>query len=124
MLRLVRFGIVGGLVTLVFMALNWIFALRLGATPAYLAAYPLAVAVHFCLNKWWTFGDRSALRRRQLGEYAAMMLAAFLIQTAVFESLTHFTPVVPWLASGLAAAAQMTLSFLFMQRRVFAVAAE
>jgi putative flippase GtrA len=121
-LRLLRFGLAGGGVTLVFMGLNWAFAPRLGPDLAYLAAYPLAVALHFCLNKWWTFGDQGAVKTRQISEYLAMMLVAFLIQTAVFKALIHFTPMAPWIASGVATVAQMALSFLFMQRRVFAPA--
>jgi putative flippase GtrA len=121
-LRLVRFGVVGGGVTLVFMGLNWWFAPRLGPDLAYLAAYPLAVGLHFCLNKWWTFGDQGAVKSRQVSEYLVMMLVAFLIQTAVFKALTHFTQLAPWLASGVATVAQMALSFVVMQRRVFAPA--
>ncbi|MBC7368468.1 MAG: GtrA family protein [Undibacterium sp.] len=121
-LRLLRFGFVGGGVTLVFMGLNWLFAPRLGADLAYLAAYPLAVALHFCLNKWWTFGDQGAVKKRQAAEYLGMMLVAFLIQTAVFKALILYTTVPPWLASGIATVAQMALSFLVMQRRVFAPA--
>jgi putative flippase GtrA len=121
--RLLRFGLVGGIVTLTFMGLNWWFGQRgLSENLAYLAAYPPAVALHFCLNKWWTFGNQAAVRPRQVSEYLAMMLAAFLIQTAVFKLLTHFTPLAPWLASGVATIAQMALSFLVMHRRVFAQA--
>jgi len=118
--RILRFGTVGGVVTLTFMGLNWLFAGHLGADLAYLAAYPLAVALHFCLSKWWTFGDRSTVRPRQVSEYLVMMATAFLIQTAVFKLLTYFTPLAPWLAAGVATVAQMVLSFLVMQRRIFA----
>jgi putative flippase GtrA len=122
-LRVLRFGIVGALVTGVFMALNWLFAPHLGPDLGYLAAYPLAVGLHFCLNKWWTFGDRGAVKPRQVSEYLVMMAVAFLIQTAVFKALIHFTATPSWLASGIATVAQMVLAFLFMQRRVFAPAA-
>jgi putative flippase GtrA len=118
--RVLRFGLVGAVVTLVFMGLNKGFGRWLSADWAYLAAYPLAVLLHFCLNKWWTFGDRGTVRPRQVSEYGVMMLTAFLIQTAVFKALTHFTPMAPWVASGVATVAQMALSFVFMHRRVFA----
>ncbi|HEX2855287.1 MAG TPA: GtrA family protein [Opitutaceae bacterium] len=120
--KLLRFGIVGGGVTLVFMGLNWWFGRWWSADVAYLAAYPFAVGLHFCLNKWWTFGDESAVRARQVSEYLVMMVIAFLIQTAVFKLLTLFTPLAPWLASGVATVAQMALAFLFMHRRVFPTA--
>lgn len=119
-LRVFRFAIVGGGVTTVFMGLNWWFAPKFGPTGAYLAAYPLAVVLHFCLNKWWTFGERSPVKKRQAAEYLGMMLVVFLIQTAVFKALIHYTTMVPWLASGVATVAQMALAFLVMQRRVFA----
>lgn len=119
--RALRFGVVGGAVTIVFMGLNWWFADRgFSADLAYLAAYPLAVALHFGLSKWWTFGDRGAVRTRQVSEYLVMMVVVFLIQTAVFKALTHFTSLAPWLASGVATVAQMVLAFLAMYRRVFA----
>jgi putative flippase GtrA len=121
--KLVRFGLVGLTVTLAFMGLNWWFAPRLGVDLAYFAAYPLAVGLHFCLNKWWTFSDPGKVRPRQVSEYLGMMLVAFLIQTAVFKTVTHFTALPPWLASGVATIAQMALSFLFMMKRVFAPAA-
>lgn len=118
--RVARFAVVGGAVTLVFMGLNWLFGHRLTADFAYLAAYPLAVGLHFCLSKWWTFGDRNAVRKRQVSEYLGMMLIAFLVQTAVFKLLTHFTSLAPWIASGVATIAQMAFSFLVMHRRIFA----
>jgi putative flippase GtrA len=119
-LKILRFGIVGTVVTGIFMGLNWWFGFHLNADLAYIAAYPLAVGVHFCLNKWWTFCDRGAVRARQLSEYFWLMLVAFLIQTAVFKAVTYFTTVAPWVASGVATVAQMALSFLVMQRRIFA----
>lgn len=118
--KLVRFGLVGVVVTLVFMGLNWWFAPKLGPDLAYLAAYPLAVALHFMLNKWWTFGQQGAVKGRQVSEYLGLMVVAFLIQTTVFKLLIHFTAMAPWLASGVATVAQMALAFLIMQRRVFA----
>ncbi len=121
-LKLARFGVVGAVVTLAFMALNWWFAPTLGANLAYFAAYPLAVGLHFCLNKWWTFADKGGVKKRQVSEYLGMMAVAFVIQTAVFKILIYSTAIAPWLASGVATVAQMALSFLVMQRRIFAAA--
>ncbi len=118
--KLLRFGLVGGTVTAVFMGLNALFGRWMEPDPAYLAAYPLAVGLHFILSKWWTFGDRSAVRPRQVTEYLVLMAVAFVIQTVVFKGLVYFTPIRPWIASGLATVLQMGISFLTMQRRVFA----
>ena len=120
MRRVLRFGLVGSTVTLFFMGLNWLLAPRLGTDVAFFAAYPPTVALHFSLNKWWTFRDQSAMRSKQVSEYLIMTLIAFLIQSTVFKLLMHFTPMASWVASGLATVAQMALAFLIMQFRVFA----
>lgn len=117
--RVIRFGLVGVVVMLVFTALNWLLAPRLGEDPAFLAAYVPAVALHFCLNKWWTFGCTRNDTGRQVGAYLVMVGVTFLIQAAVFKLLTHFTPMPSWLAAGTANVAQMFVTFLVMQRRVF-----
>lgn len=120
-LKLLRFGVVGGVVTLSFMGMNWAFAHwgRLGPDAAYLCAYPLAVGLHYALNKWWTFGHHAAVGRRQNSEYVIMMVTVFVLQTAIFKGLTGFFGVPGWLASGLATVLQVALSFLWMQRRIF-----
>lgn len=122
MQRVLRFGLVGGMVTLFFMGLNWWLAPRMGANLAFFAAYPPTIALHFSLNKWWTFRDQSAVGRRQVSSYLLMTLVAFLIQTACFKLLVHFTSIPAWIASGLSTVAQMVLAFVVMQVRVFASA--
>jgi putative flippase GtrA len=122
--RVVRFGAVGGLVMLVFMGLNWLLEPRLGRDGAFLVAYPPAVLLHFCLNKWWTFGCARSDSGRQVGEYLLMVLVTFVIQAVVFKALTHFTPLPSWLAAGAANLAQMAVTFLVMQNRIFAPAAD
>jgi putative flippase GtrA len=119
-LKVIRFGVVGSTVTGAFMGLNWLFAPSLGPDLGYLVAYPLAVVLHFCLNKWWTFNDGSPVKKKQVGEYLLLTLVIFLIQTGIFKLLLHFTAMPSWLASGLATVAQMVLAFVVMQRRVFA----
>lgn len=118
--RVLRFGLVGAFVMGVFMGLNWLLEPRLGRDGAFLAAYIPAVGLHFCLNKWWTFGCERTDSARQAGEYLLMVLVTFLIQAAVFKTITHFTLLPSWLAAGVANAAQMIVTFLVMQRRVFA----
>jgi putative flippase GtrA len=117
--KLVRFGVVGALVAAVFMGLNWLFGHAVGKQAAFLLAYPPALAVHFCLNKWWTFEQRQAATRRQVGEYLAMIAITFLIQWAVFGALSHWTRLPAWLEAGLANAAQVAVTFGFMQVRIF-----
>jgi putative flippase GtrA len=120
--QVARFGLVGGMVMLVFTGLNWLLAPWLGEDPAFLLAYVPAVGLHFCLNKWWTFGCGRSDTRRQLGQYLLTVLVTFVIQAGIFKLLTTFSPWPSWIAAGAANLGQMAVSFLCLQRRVFAPA--
>jgi putative flippase GtrA len=118
--RLVRFAVVGLVVMGFFMGLNWLLGRWVGARVAFLLAYPPALALHYALNKWWTFGCTRTDTARQVSEYLGMVVVTFVVQY-VFFWLAHERLGLPgWLAAGVANAAQMALSFLLMQRRVFA----
>jgi putative flippase GtrA len=118
-IRLARFAAVGVAVAAVFMGLNWLLGPWVGKQAAFLLSYPPALAVHFCLNKWWTFSDRKTVTRRQIGEYLAMVGVTFLLQWSVFTALARWTTLPAWLEAGLANVAQTAISFLFMQARIF-----
>lgn len=118
--RVARFAVVGATVMLVFTGLNWLFGRWVSATVAFLLAYPPAVALHFCLNKWWTFGCERTDTTKQVGEYLAMVALTFVVQYAFFWLAHHVVGLPGWLSAGFANAAQMVLTFLIMQRRVFA----
>jgi putative flippase GtrA len=122
--RLVRFGVVGLGVMVAFMAMNWLFGHWMGKNAAFLAAYPPALALHYWLNKTWTFGCARTDATRQLSEYLVMVVVTFAVQAAVFEALTTSTSIRGWVASGISSAAQMLLTFLAMQLRVFRPQAE
>jgi putative flippase GtrA len=117
--KLLRFAIVGIIVAGVFMGLNWLLAPAVGKQAAFLLSYPPALAVHFWLNKWWTFASRGGATRRQIGEYLVMVAITFLLQWAVFNALSRWTRLPGWLEAGLANVAQTAISFLFMQARIF-----
>jgi putative flippase GtrA len=120
-LRLLRFAAVGGTVMLAFMGLNAFFGRWFAPQPAFLMAYVPAVLLHFCVNKWWTFTDRTPVDARQVREYLVASLITFLIQWPIF-TLAHVVVGMPgWLAAGVANAAQMVVSFVLLQWRVFAV---
>ena len=120
--RLLRFAAVGVVVMACFMGLNWLFGRFVGATAAFLLAYPPALALHYSLNKWWTFEDKRTDAARQVTEYLGMVGVTFVVQYAFFW-LAHERFGWPgWFSAGFANAAQMALSFVIMQRRVFAVA--
>jgi len=118
--RILRFGVVGGVVMLVFAGLNALFGLWLGKQGAFFAAYPPAVALHFCLSKWWTFACASTDFGRQVREYLAMVLVAFLVQWGIFSLLVAWLGLAGWLAAVAANAAQLIITFLAMQLRIFA----
>jgi putative flippase GtrA len=117
--KLLRFGAVGLIVAGVFMGLNRLLDPAVGKDAAFFLSYPPALAVHFCLNKWWTFESRATVTGRQLGEYLAMVAVTFLIQWTAFKALERWTSLPGWLEAGLANVAQMAVSFLFMQARIF-----
>ncbi|MEI8088732.1 MAG: GtrA family protein [Opitutaceae bacterium] len=118
--KLARFGAVGIVVMGVFMALNWILGHGLSEQIAFLCAYPPSVALHFFLNKRWTFEDKRTASARQIGEYLVMVLVTFVIQWSVFTALRTWSTWPGWLAAGAANVAQMAVSFVMMQVRVFA----
>ena len=117
--RLMRFGLVGATVMVFFSGLNWLFGLRLGKALSFLLAYPPALALHFYLNKRWTFGHRQAASARQVSEYIVMVLVTFAIQASVFKLLTTMTGIPGWAGAAAANAAQMAVTFVAMQFRIF-----
>jgi putative flippase GtrA len=118
--RLLRFALVGGTVMVFFMGLNWLFGRWVGATAAFLLAYPPALALHYSLNKWWTFGCERTDHARQISEYLVMVAVTFVVQYAFFWLANGWLGLAGWLSAGIANAAQMVLTFVIMQRRVFA----
>ncbi len=117
--RVVRYAVVGVLVMGVFTSLNWIFGHRFGKDVSFVLAYPPAVTLHFLLNKKWTFGCTRTDATRQVSEYLVMVLVTFVIQAIVFKLLTTFTALPGWEAACASNAAQMIITFLVMQYRIF-----
>ena len=103
----------------VFMTLNWVLSYGLSEQFAFLCAYPPSVALHFFLNKRWTFADKRTASAQQMGEYLVMVIVTFIIQWSVFTALRTWSTWPGWLAAGAANVAQMTVSFTMMQVRVF-----
>ena len=60
-----------------------------GPTASFLVAYPTGVATHFVLNKYWTFNCTRTDLGRQALQYAGTVLAAFLVQWAVYTAAGH-----------------------------------
>lgn len=119
-MKLLRFGLVGGTVTLVLMGLTKLFTGWWGNQVGFLVAYPFALTLHFLLNKWWTFGSQRRDNARQVSEYLLMAGVTFLIQWAIYSLVIHYTRITPAFATVIANAAQMVITFVAMDRRVFA----
>jgi putative flippase GtrA len=119
-MQALRFVAVGGSVMVLFMFLNWLFDHWVGTDSAFLLAYGPALAAHFVLNKYWTFGCERRDTGRQLGEYLAMVAITFLVQLGVFKAVTAFSTVPGWLAAGIANAVQTAITYAFMRWWVFA----
>ncbi len=103
------------------MALNKVISqvLGWGAQPAFLASYPPALALHFGLNKLWTFGDRRSTSARHVSDYLFSVVATFLIQWPAFTALHSLVHLPGWAAAGGANAIQMVASYLLLKQRVF-----
>jgi putative flippase GtrA len=106
---------------LFFMGLNALFGRVFGLNPqlAFLAAYPPALALHFLLNKLWTFGDRTATTHLQLGEYLFSVVVTFLINWPAFLFFNKAIGLPGWLAAGGANLLQMSASYALLRWRVF-----
>jgi putative flippase GtrA len=119
--RVVRFACVGVIVALWFAALNAIFgrAFGLGPQASFFIAYPPALALHFLLNKLWTFGDRTSTTHHQVGEYLFSALVTFLVQWPAFLVFQKAFGLPGWISAGGANLAQMSVSFLLLRWRVF-----
>jgi putative flippase GtrA len=119
--RIMRFAAVGGIVTVFFMALNALFGRVAGLRPevAFLVSYPPALALHFLLNKLWTFGDKTSTTHHQLGEYLFSVVVTFLIQWPAFTLLQKVLGLPGWVAAGGANLLQMSASYGLLRWKVF-----
>ena len=124
--RIARFAAVGGIVTVCFMALNAFFGRIVGLRPevAFFVSYPPALALHFLLNKLWTFGDRRTTTHPQVGEYIFSVVVTFLIQWPAFRVLQKGVGLPGWVAAGGANLLQMSASYALLRWKVFHAAAE
>lgn len=124
LLRLMRFGIVGGGVTLI------AYLLFLGAIAGglhYVAASVLAWAgglcVGFLAHRHVTFGDRGGWRS-QIWRYIGVYLLQLLFGTATLAALIDLAGLAPWLAYSVNIIFTATFSYVLMSRMVFTPAGD
>lgn len=114
-----RFCLTGGFVFGVDLAMLWVWSRFTPALVAVSAAYFIAVSVHFCLNKWWVFGNHSEAYRAQLVKYALTVGACWLSTVILFSlALRFFTASLP-VAKLFALPPTTALGFLLMKCFVF-----
>ena len=117
--RLFRFCVVGGVVAGFDFSLVWLFVRVLPPLGAVALAYLLAVALHFCLNRWWVFAAADAPASRQLPRYALTVAACWLCTVGVTVlALATFTANV-FVAKILALPCATLLGFFLMRGFVF-----
>jgi putative flippase GtrA len=117
--KLLRFCVVGGVVAVFDFGLIWIFVHAIPRLAAVAVAYLLAVALHFCLNRWWVFAAADVPAASQLPPYFLTVLACWLCTVGVAAlTLATFTDNV-FVAKSLAIPCATLLGFVLMRRFVF-----
>jgi putative flippase GtrA len=113
-LQLVRFGLVGGLGFLVNIAVYTLFVHSIGVDyrVAAVAAWLVAVANNFILNRHWTFDARDGLARFQAIRFLVVSLAAFAFSLLLLTLLVEVAGVPKVPAQALAVVGATPLNFL------------
>ena len=115
----IRFGLVGGFVCLVDLAMLWLFSRFTPPVVAVSVAYFIAVTVHFCLNKWWVFRNQSTAVGLQVLKYALTVAACWLCTVAVFSLSLRWVTMNIFIAKIIAVPPTTLLSFVMMRWFVF-----
>ena len=115
----IRFGLVGGFVCLVDLAMLWLFSRFTPPVVAVSVAYFIAVTVHFCLNKWWVFRNQSTAVGAQVLKYALTVAACWLCTVAVFSLSLRWVTMNIFIAKIIAVPPTTLLSFVMMRWFVF-----
>jgi putative flippase GtrA len=97
----------------------WLFLRFFGVHSSFSLAFLLALAAHFALSKFWTFGDRSPAWRRQLPQYLVVAAVSYLVQFSIFHAGISFFNLKPLIASVFAIPASALTGFFLMQIWVF-----
>jgi putative flippase GtrA len=115
----IRFCIVGSLVAVVDFSCLWLFKQFLPKLGAVSASYFIAVATHYCLNKWWVFGSREEPQVAEVARYLTMVFCCWLCTISVVWLSLRFITHNLFLARALAMPMATIVSFLGMRMFVF-----
>lgn len=118
--RIVRFGLVGGGVTmLAYLLFLAGIALGLHYLVASLIAWAGGVVVGFMAHRRVTFDDRGAWQG-QVARYLGVYLLQLVFGTATLAALIDLVGLPPWLAYPANVCFTATFSYILMSRTVFA----
>jgi putative flippase GtrA len=117
--KILRFCLTGGFVFGVDMAMLWLWSKFTPVRVAVTAAYIIAVTVHFCLNKWWVFRNRSETNDAQIFKYVLTVGASYLCMISSFSMALRFLTANIFVAKLIALPPTTALGFLMMKLFVF-----
>jgi len=118
----IRFCVVGGTVAIFNLGLLAALAGFLSPNASFLIAYPPAVALHFALNKWWTFRCQRNDMPKQLAQYILVAGLNFAINLGLYNAALHWMTSSAVLANAFALPVSMTVGFLLFRHHVFRAA--
>ena len=92
--RLIRFGVVGGLTTLAYLAILNATGRLTGwrASLCSLIAYPLATAFNYLLHRSWTFQDRQKEGGGSVLRYLTVVAGCAALNAALLSLPLHLNP--------------------------------
>jgi putative flippase GtrA len=115
-----RFAVVGIAVAIFFMLSNALLGKLFSAELAFVLSYPPALALHYGLNKYWTFKDSQRANITQITKYFAMVVITFALQAGIFKVARVAFPELPaWIAAGVANVLQLLVTFTVMRYFIF-----
>lgn len=117
--QFVRFCTTGVVVAGFDFALIWAFLHVMPRLAAVAAAYPLAVAFHFCLSRWWVFGAANEPARAQIPRFLTVALLCWCCTVGVTALAKATVTEDIFLAKAIAIPVTMFLGFALMRQRVF-----
>lgn len=114
-----RFCVVGGTVAAFNLGLLTLFAMHFRPNVSFLLAYLPSIALHFALNKWWTFRCERNDVHRQLAQYLLVVGLNFLINFTLYNAALQWLTTNALIANFLALPVSMATGYLLFRRHVF-----
>ena len=121
--QFLRFGMVGGVGSVIDTATVYALRGRLGLYGAGMVSYVLAASTNWALHRNWTFrGQGSGPAHRQWARFLATSLVGFTLNRGAYVAMVTFVPLAarqPVFATAAGAVAGMFVNFALSRRLVF-----